>query len=197
VIDLGQITGFVVAGGRSRRMGQDKRLFEFQGRSLLERAAGLLEALLGRPPFVVGDNLEGIVLDPGRIIPDARPDCGPLGGLAALLSACPTTWALAVAADMPLLDPGDLRLLVDRASAEDRVAALSAGVRPEPLAALYRADTGEFWSRRLETGAFKLDTGFRELGWVKVVPANPGLSLFNVNRVEDLGWLRDLEETDG
>lgn len=193
VID--EVTGYVLAGGRATRMGRDKRLFRIGGQTLLQRAAGLLELVLGTPPFVVGDNLSGIWPDPGRIVADARPGCGPLGGLTALLEACPTRWAMVVATDMPLLGAGDLLPLVERVSVADRVAALSAGVRPEPLAALYRRDTGAFWRRRLEDGNYKLDSGFRELGWVKVVPADPGLSLFNVNRVEDLEWLRDLEGT--
>jgi molybdopterin-guanine dinucleotide biosynthesis protein A len=191
VID--EVTGFVLAGGRASRMGLDKRLLEVGGQTLLQRAGDLVQQVLGTPPYAVGDNLDGIWPDPGRIIPDARPGCGPLGGLAALLPACPTSWALVVAADMPLLTAADLQQLVERATDGDRVAALSAGVRPEPLAALYRSDTGTFWRRRLEQGDYKLDSGFRELNWVKVVPADPGLSLFNVNRVEDLEWLRDLE----
>ena len=188
-----EVSGFVLAGGRATRMGRDKRLFRMGDQTLLERAAALLEQLLGRPPFVVGDNLEGIWPDPRRIITDMRPGCGPLSGLAALLQACPTRWALAVAADMPLLGAEDLQLLVERVSDGDRVAALSGGVRPEPLAAIYHRDTGDYWRRRLEAGNYKLDSGFRELDWVKVVPAKPGLSLFNVNRVEDLEWLRELE----
>lgn len=190
---IDEVTGFVLAGGRATRMGRDKRLFELGGRTLLQRAGSLLEQVTGRPPFAVGDNLDGIWPDPGRIIADARPGCGPLGGLAALLPTCPTRWALVVAGDMPLLTAADLRLLVERVSDGDRVAALSGGVRPEPLAALYRRDTGDYWRRRLEQGNYKLDSGFRELCWVKVVPSHPGLSLFNVNRVEDLEWLRDLE----
>jgi molybdopterin-guanine dinucleotide biosynthesis protein len=194
VAEMDEVTGYVLAGGRATRMGRDKRLFELQGRTLLDRAADLLQRVLGVPPYAVGDNLAGIWPDPGRIITDARPGCGPLGGLAALLTECPTRWALVLAADMPLVRAGDLLQLVKRASAVDRVVALSAGVRPEPLAALYHRDTSEFWRRRLEGGNFKLDPGFRELGWLKVVPAEPGQALFNVNRAEDLEWLRDLEE---
>jgi len=193
VATIDEVTGYVLAGGRATRMGRDKRPFEMGAQTLLQRAGSLLEQVLGTPPFAVGDNLAGIWPDSGRIIADARPGCGPLGGLAALLPACPTRWALVVAADMPLLGAEDLLRLVERVSTADRVGALSAGVRPEPLAALYRSDTGAFWCRRLENEDYKLDSGFRELGWVKVVPADPGLALFNVNRAEDLEWLRELE----
>lgn len=190
---IDEVSGFVLAGGRATRMGRDKRLFRIGGRTLLERTAGLLEELLGKPAWAVGDNLDGVWPDPARVIADARPGCGPLGGLAALLPTCPTPWAMVVAADMPLLRQDDLRLLLERVGDDDRVAALSAGVRPEPLAAIYRRDTAAFWRRRLEAGDYKLDTGFRELGWVKVLPRHPGLALFNVNRFEDLEWLRDLK----
>lgn len=190
---IDEVSGFVLAGGRATRMGRDKRLFRFDGRTLLERTALLLERLLGKAPWAVGDNLDGVWPDPARIIGDARPGCGPLGGLVALLPSCPTRWAMVVAADMPLLGVDDLLLLMEHTGGEDRVAALSAGVRPEPLAALYRQDTGDFWQQRLEAGDYKLDAGFRDLGWVKVIPRRPGLALFNVNRIDDLEWLRDLE----
>lgn len=196
MVKIEDVTGYVLAGGQATRMGRDKRLFEVRGQTLLRRAGGLLEHVLGSPPYAVGDNLAGIWPDPQRIIADARPGCGPLGGLAALITSCPTPWSLVVAADMPLLEAADLRQLVERVSDTDRVAALSAGVRPEPLAALYHRDTGPFWRQRLEDGMYKLDPGFRELGWLKVIPDNPGLALFNVNRAEDLEWLRDLEKDD-
>jgi molybdopterin-guanine dinucleotide biosynthesis protein A len=91
---MAKINGFVLAGGKSTRMGQDKASLNWRGRSLLEHMVTLLSSsadhvrVVGRPP-----------------LPDRIPDCGPLGGIVTALDSSDTEGNLVVAVDLPLLTP--------------------------------------------------------------------------------------------
>lgn len=112
--------GIVLAGGASRRMGQDKALLRLDGgATLLERTiAQLHEAGLEEVAVVVSTperahSLRATVPNAGAVpfITDAEPGRGPLGGLHAALMAYPERDVLLVACDMPHLDVRALRLL--------------------------------------------------------------------------------------
>src|SRR5215470_9917840 len=74
--------GFILAGGRSSRMGSDKALLEFQGKTLIERAVELMRrssldfAIVGDPAKYSAH---------GQVVPDVHANCGPLAGIHAAL----------------------------------------------------------------------------------------------------------------
>jgi molybdenum cofactor guanylyltransferase len=102
--------GFVLAGGKSNRMGTDKALVDFQGQPLIVRALATLHEA-GVPGFIAGsrvslENYATVIADPGL---------GPLGGICAALASA---WASAVvflSVDMPLIPAGLLELMLDHA----------------------------------------------------------------------------------
>ena len=101
------ITGLVLASGRSSRMGQNKALLQWQGQPMYQFMAGLLkQAGVGR----VVINQEGVG---DEFMTDLIPDCGPLSGIHAVLKSGATAdddsaGILVVPVDMPLLEPADL-----------------------------------------------------------------------------------------
>lgn len=140
------VTGAVLAGGASRRMGRDKRGIEVAGVPLLRRAVDALsevcdELLLVTRPDRPADpaHLAGL---PVRTVHDRRDDAGPLAGVEAALDAARHELVLIVAADLPWLAPPVLaRLAAELAAAEDLDAIglqATAGTDPEPLLAAYR-----------------------------------------------------------
>jgi molybdopterin-guanine dinucleotide biosynthesis protein A len=180
------ITGYILAGGESRRLGHDKRILSVGGQTLLARTQGLLRNLLDEEPFVVGDNLAGLGIDPAHIIQDARPDCGPLGGLVASLKKSPTEWILALAVDMPFLKNDDLQRMLQAARHDYDVLTLSMDGRPEPLAALYRKTTLPFWLERLNQGSLSLSEGIQRLKWQCILVERDSKALLNINALEDV-----------
>ena len=116
--------GVVLAGGRSRRMGRDKALLDFHGRPLLAHQCEVLRAAGAARVVISGDRPEW------EGIPDAMPDRGPLGGVAAVMAACPGERLLFIAVDMPRLPP-DLLMQLARDASND-AAARFAG-QPLPL----------------------------------------------------------------
>ena len=81
----GRAEGFVLAGGRSSRMGQDKALLQVAGRSLLEVALEKLRCLDGPAPRIAAARSD--LLSHAPVIPDLHPGCGPLSGIEAALAA--------------------------------------------------------------------------------------------------------------
>ena len=102
---LAQRVGYVLAGGRSSRMGQDKAALQLGGATLLELAVRKLQPVCDEV-VVVGPGLAGV-----RNLADDFPGCGPLGGIEAALADGRGEWAAFLPVDMPLLPVGLLRAL--------------------------------------------------------------------------------------
>ncbi len=176
-----EATGYILAGGQSRRMGRDKRLIRCNGMTLLERAITLLKAVSSTPPLLVGDNLAGIIPEKYQILSDAQPGCGPLGGLVAALAHCPTHWALVMGADMPLLSVTDLNMLFRSAQEDFDGLSLKADARIAPLPALYAAKSLPFWAERLRAGHLAIKEGISLLNWQEIQLPRNSCALFNIN----------------
>jgi molybdopterin-guanine dinucleotide biosynthesis protein A len=96
-------------------MGQDKRCLRLWGAhapTLLAHTVALVATVCAEVVVVLNDSAAWPDL-PGRLVPDAFPGAGPLGGLATGLAAVTTDAALLLACDMPLLQPALLRALLD------------------------------------------------------------------------------------
>ncbi len=92
-------TGAVLAGGRSSRMGQNKALMQFEGRTLLERALDHLHPHV-HELIVIGDpSLYGHLHH--QVIPDELPGNGPMGGIATALKHARYSSMLVLGCDMP------------------------------------------------------------------------------------------------
>lgn len=102
----------LLAGGKSSRMGQDKRLLVFRGRTLLEHSLHLLEQT-GADEILISGDVEGY-----DCIPDIIPGCGPPGGIHAALHHIEAqgdlddSMLLVIPVDMPLLEVNILTRLV-------------------------------------------------------------------------------------
>ena len=148
------VGGAVIAGGRSGRLGTDKRFVAVDGVPLLARTVALLHPLVDDVQVVVADgqdraaiaaslatNLGPDLADAVRFAVDARADVGPAAGLEAALAGARSDVVLVVATDHPALAPGVLGLLRERACVSPAAAVTLAGPRgPEPFLTAYRRD---------------------------------------------------------
>jgi molybdopterin-guanine dinucleotide biosynthesis protein A len=100
--------GFVLAGGRSSRMGTDKALIELAGRPLVAHALDALRAA-GLQPAIAGAHADLSSYAP--VVPDSEPDRGPLGGICAALEQCQSEMAIFISVDLPLLPPSAIEYL--------------------------------------------------------------------------------------
>jgi molybdopterin-guanine dinucleotide biosynthesis protein A len=137
-----QTFGLVLAGGRSRRMGQDKALLERDGQSQLQYAYSLLAELTDRQ-FVStrADQQEDAERSRFPQIVDRYDDIGPVAGILSALEAHPDADWLVLACDLPNLDQQTLEFLLEHRDDEKPFTAYrsSHDGLPEPLCAVYRS----------------------------------------------------------
>ncbi len=131
------LSGFILAGGASSRMGTDKAELLIAGQTFVQRIAAAMAstvssvALVGKP-LATGPNIP--------TVPDVHEHWGALGGVHAALAACESRWALIVACDLPFVTEALLARLTGFADAFEAVAPIQADGRPQPLCALYQVN---------------------------------------------------------
>ena len=180
------LTLIVAAGGRSTRMGRDKRFLPLDGESLLARtlrkgrAAGFRSIVLAAEGE--RSDLTALAEEFGAsLVTDEQPAQGPAAAIDAGLAAAKTEWALVLSADMPFYDFELVRALLPEATGDTQVVLPTISGYWQPLAALYRRDAGAAFGTAVARGDRKLGIILRELT-VKELPLTVDAGIFfNVN----------------
>ncbi|PZR75936.1 MAG: hypothetical protein DLM73_03930 [Chthoniobacterales bacterium] len=135
------LTAVLLAGGESRRMGQDKATLIFRGAPLWERQLGILREL--QPEKILVSARQNPVWRPPEIelLLDEPPSRGPLSGLTRALERMETTHLMALAIDMPFMTSEQLRFISSLATIGCGVLPMI-GDRAEPLAGVYPREAG-------------------------------------------------------
>ena len=199
------VQGFILVGGASRRMGQDKAQLRLGQETMLERIAAQLSpvassvTLVGSPQAYVGHSLP--------TVPDVHERWGALGGIHAALSAAKTDWSIVIACDLPFVTRDlfeRLKSFADESPYKsiDSIVPLQPDGRPQPVCALYRRETclpeierlvsaGEHTPRALLANVRTQYVQFAELSDL------PGAENFflNLNTPEDFTRAKWLAET--
>jgi molybdopterin-guanine dinucleotide biosynthesis protein A len=164
------VGGYILAGGRSSRMGRDKALLKLAGRPLIHHAVKKLRRVC-MDVRVLSDNPELAVYAP--IVPDIHPGCGPMGGIEAALTHSIFEWNLFLPVDMPFLPSAYLRhWLMHIQHARERHPSLPEGFEmpgvnarvwmfkvegvPQPALAMVHREVRPFLTEALERGEYKL-----------------------------------------
>ena len=117
-----EVTGILLAGGKSRRMGEDKRYLVVGGQTLLERGLGVLRSIFQEVLVVIAQDSLPLNID-ARVVRDLMADCGSLGGVYTGLMQTTTPCIFAVACDMPFLDQAVIAQFTSRRATADIVMA--------------------------------------------------------------------------
>lgn len=183
------LTGIVLAGGTSRRMGRDKAFLELDGRPLIAHVIERIAQVCAEVIVVAGDVRPLAGLE-ARLVEDRFRGVGVLGGLHAGLEEAAYELALVVGCDMPFLHPDLLRAFARWAEGFD-AAVLRQGEQVEPLHGAYRrtclpAIETAIRADRRRIISFFPHVQVRYVSLEDVVPFDPGLRSFrNVNTPEE------------
>jgi molybdenum cofactor guanylyltransferase len=152
------LAAFILAGGKSSRMGTDKAFVQFEGRTLLENALDLARSVT-TDVWVVGDPPKFAAFGP--CVEDIFPGCGPLSGIHGALRGSSSDLNLIIAVDMPFLVTDLLVYLIARArKSSATVTVPRSGRGLQPLCAIYRRAFVDAAESALQQGNYKIDALF-------------------------------------
>lgn len=186
----------VIAGGKSRRMGQDKAHLLVDGLPLLARTVLAAQTVAARV-LIVGRSPE-VGFSGVEFLDDVAPGLGPLGGIATALRHAKGTAAavLALACDMPKLTPETLQWLLDAAAMEeaaDGVAVVN-GEQIEPLFSVYRLPCLPLLEQRISESRLSAVDFIKEGRFARrAAPPPVAAALANVNTPEEYAALTTRE----
>ncbi|MBU1707282.1 molybdenum cofactor guanylyltransferase [bacterium] len=182
-----RLPAYILAGGESRRYGQDKTLLSWDGEPLILRTVRTAQKVASDVKIVARerDKFEFVGIP---VLLDVVERCGPLGGLLTALEDCHAEQCLVLASDMPYLTEEWLSELFD--IWEDAPIIFSQSSKGiEPLCAIYSKATLPFWWEQYRNKNFSLQKGIQQLGGVQVEFKNELEShppFFNLNEPNEL-----------
>ncbi|MGE3152693.1 MAG: molybdenum cofactor guanylyltransferase [Nitrospiraceae bacterium] len=201
LMKISNATAVVLAGGRSVRMGEDKRFIKIGEQTLFDRVVDCVESLFEEVIISVASEPNGLPTRGHRVVADAMPNCATLGGVYSSLEASIRDWIFAVACDMPLVNLSVIRRLAD---ARDDVDFVMARVksRLQPMHAFYRKTCLPVLAEMARGGDFRLQglvsnqmlQGLVLTDSEVIQSAEEALSFLNVNTPTDLALARELLE---
>lgn len=187
-------TCVILAGGKSRRMGMDKRFLEVGGQAMLARTIAVCETLFDDVMLVTGMP-ETPIETPHRVVHDVIPDCATLGGIYTGLSYASQDYGFVVACDMPWLQPDLVKFLVERlkeAAYDVIIPKLQSGL--QPTHAVYSKRCLPFLKEMLDRRDLRVqglcdcdNVSVRYVSSDEIKTFDPhGRAFANINTLEDL-----------
>lgn len=191
-VEKGDITGVILVGGKSRRMGRDKAFLEVSGKPLFERVLELFLESFPRVVLVGGapERFAGYHLP---VLPDLYPG-SPLGGIYTALSQADTDAVFVSSCDLPFPNAAVLRYLCSVSDGFDAVVP-ETPQGYEPLFALYKKGCLDPIRSQLEKGDFCAYAWYplanvRLVSPGELAPLDPdGAAFCNINTPEQFARL--------
>ena len=190
------VTGFILAGGQSSRMGRDKALLPVGSQTLIEVVLGRIRPLVEQVVVVASPRNARQLQErlAHTVLTDLVPGCGPLMGVYTGLMHTETALNLFVPCDMPWIEPRLIEDLVRRCQGDTQVVAglhPLEGACPFPLVCDVAAcrTIGALLDQQARSLQALLRTPHAQL----VAVQEPGLwqSFTNVNTLSDYAKLHD------
>jgi molybdopterin-guanine dinucleotide biosynthesis protein A len=193
-----EVSGVLLAGGKSRRMGEDKRHLTVGEQTLLERGLRVLQSIFCEVLVVTAQDSPPLDIDV-KVVRDLVPDCGSLGGLYSGLVEATTPYIFVVACDMPFLNQAVITHFTTRRATADIVIA-KLDDRLHPMHALYSKGCLPVLEQMIQARQLKIQEivsqsslRVRYITEADLLIIDPsGRSFYNVNTMADLEAARSL-----
>lgn len=183
MIERKNITGIILAGGKSSRMGTDKAMLKLNDKSFMQHVIEALKPLVN-DIIIVSDNPEHDKLHLVRVT-DIIKNEGPLVGLYSGVSHSNTTYNLVVSCDVPFITTEVLNQLITNHEKEFDVVQLESQNKSMPLTALYNNQCTTQIKDLLDSGERRVRAAVSQLK-VKTIKLNDHSSnaVTNINTKE-------------
>jgi molybdenum cofactor guanylyltransferase len=149
------LTGIVLAGGKSSRMGSDKGLMDYKGKKLIEYPINLLSSFCSE--IIISSNNDAYLQFGFPVVADEIEDAGPAAGLAAALKAGSNEWNLVLSCDVPFVNAEAIEYLISFAGSGLGAVPKHNGF-VEPLIALYHRSFYEVLESDIASGNLQMNS---------------------------------------
>ena len=182
-----QITGIILSGGQSTRMGTDKALLQINNKKLIENAIEICNPFCQK--IIVSSNNPEHGKFGHNIISDEFENCGPLSGIYSCLKKSDTDWNFVISVDTAFVKPVFIQYLIDQIDNFDAVVPFH-NKGKEPLISMYHKNGLAEMKKHLKSGNYRMSNLINAINtkfidsqhWVEIFP-----KIFsNLNRPDDL-----------
>ena len=189
-----KITGIVLAGGKSIRMGAEKGLVIFKEKPLIEYSIDTLKNVCKE--IIISSNSESYQVFGYPVLKDKFPESGPMGGIYTCLKASQNETNIVLSCDMPLIMPDFIRKLLVFSDSFDAVVPWHENEFFEPLCAVYNKNLLPVFEDFIQKKNFKIpdmfsvvNTNYLKIG--KEFGIDPFI-FFNINTLKQLDELNKI-----
>jgi len=189
------ITGIVLAGGRSRRMGTDKSVMKLHNKTLIEYSINVLKPLCNK--IVISSNNFIYDYTGCEVWPDELPDQAPIVGIYSCLKRSATEYNIILSCDMPLMSTVMLEYLLANSENHDITVPVHDNDLVEPLCGVYKQSAVDILKKYIDGGNFRLNECIQATS-NRLLPVGPQLPFFspnlfsNINTPDDYSYLQSL-----
>ena len=183
------ITGIILAGGKSSRMGQDKGFLKLKGKTFMSYIIEALKPIVSEI-IIVSNNPDYDVFKLKRVA-DVMEGSGPLAGLYSGLLHSETENNIVLSCDVPLINTSVIKKLIEGFTSEVEVIQFESQGKTMPLVAMYKRHCMHPILKLLQTNERRLQFAIEQLE-VKTIKLNPelGKAVRNINTIRELKELK-------
>jgi molybdopterin-guanine dinucleotide biosynthesis protein A len=186
-----ELTGIILSGGKSSRMGHDKGLCRFNGKALVEYALETLKPICGKILISANRNLTEYSRYGVPVLADEIKDIGPIGGIYTCLNHSETQHNLILSCDTPFVGTLLLKHLLSRVQKEQIVVPSHHKFLVEPLSAYYATNTLGAVKEAIDDHDYKLLNLFKRVRF-KSVQVDGIYTFYNENSFMNINCEEDL-----
>jgi molybdopterin-guanine dinucleotide biosynthesis protein A len=186
-----RLTGIILSGGKSSRMGKEKGLVDFQAKPLISYAIEVLKPISDSIIIGANNELETYKKFGYHMVEDEVKGVGPIGGLLSTLKYSSGERNFVISCDMPFINSELLNFLFQNLQDLDVVVAMHDVDKIEPLCGVYSKRIIPVIQTAIENGQYKLldlfdKVHFKPVMIDKALPFYSDNLFYNINRPEDI-----------
>ena len=190
MIDKKNITGIILAGGKSSRMGTDKGFLMLKNKPFIQYSIDALQPLVSEI-MIVSDNPDYDALGLKRV-DDITKDAGPVAGICSGLEASLTKYNLILSCDIPLINSEILQKLIDNVDDTSEVIQIEINRKTLPLIALYKKQCKNTFNKLLQNDERRLRIAIKACKSKNIVLKKENeMFTTNVNTQKELKAMED------
>jgi len=188
--DRKNITGIVLAGGKSSRMGTDKGFLLLNNKPFVQYSIDALKPLVSEI-IIVSDHSDYDIFGCKRIL-DITKNAGPVAGICAGLEASNTDYNIILSCDIPLVNSKILETLINHIDNTSQIIQVESQGKSMPLIAVYRKDVAHTFKTCLEQDERRLRVAIKQCKSKHVALDDAdAFTTMNVNTKTELKALKD------